>query len=127
MNNSNNNNTDNSIYEGIPELFSENNDIHEDNISNDSVHQDNNSNDDFYQDSNYGASDIPLGEESYAFPAQGLFTREVIHETRRLNYEQQVRAHIPQEDLETEGLNYQDLSELMFNTYEDTLDEYEDF
>ena len=104
-----------------------NNNIHQDDNYNESIYQDNNYNDDIHQDNNDGTSDMSSGEETEALTNPGFLarTREQMYEIRRLGYEERVRARITQEDLEIDGLNYQDLSELMLDTFENTLDEYD--
>lgn len=116
----------NSTYEGIAELFSEDDNISQDDTFNNSIYQDNNSNDSIHQDNNDGLSDMSWPEESDALNINpGYFTLEQFYERKRLDYEQWIRARISQEDLDEDGLSYLDLSEVMLASYDETIYQYD--
>ncbi len=125
---------DDSIYDGIQNLFeeslpeqvSENVTINEADYESD-VFSDTTSR--FHDDNAYiGIADMFAREEWNALYESGYAIPEEItgtHESVRLVFEGRIREHYTQRELDLEGLNYSDLSDLMFDIYEDTLDEYE--
>ena len=123
---------DDSIYDGIQSLFEEpladqvsENVTNEENYESD-VFSDTSS---FHDDNAYiGIADMFAREEWDALYQSGYAIPEEItgtHESRILVFEGRIREHYTQRELDLEGLNYSDLSDLMFDIYEDTLDEYE--
>lgn len=143
---------DDSVYEGTSELFSENNDIGEysdsslqednpnNNISNEDNpndasnennpnDQDNTSNDGPDQDSDPGFWGLSREEQLNVFnnPGQYNRAREQVLEARRLDYEERIRARITQEDVDADNFTFRGLSDLLHETREDTIEQYEPY
>lgn len=125
---------DDSIYDGIQNLFeeslseqvSENVAINEADYESD-MFSDTTSG--FHDDNAYiGIADMFAREEWNALYKSGYAIPEEVtgtHQSVILVFEERIREHYTQRELDLEGLNYSDLSDLMFDIYEDTLDEYE--
>ena len=131
---------DDSIYEGIQDLFGDDStqDLFEEdsiyvgiqNLFEESLPQQVSENTSrFYDDNAYiGIADMFAREEWNALYESGYAIPEEItgtHESVILVFEERIREHYTQRELDLEGLNYSDLSDLMFDIYEDTLDDYE--
>jgi hypothetical protein len=101
----------------------ENNSIDVTYLEDNSNEQINNHNDDIH----HGYLDMSPEEQLHAYHNPGAFARtaEQIREVRRLTYEERIRANITQEDVDIDGLDYQSLSDIMLDTYDNTIDDYE--
>jgi len=92
-------------------------------LEDNSNEQINNHNDDIHR----GFSDLSPEEQLHAYHNPGAFARttEQTREIRRLAYEERIRANITQGDVDADGLNYPGLSDIMLETCDNTIDDYE--